>query len=266
MKVPIVEIFSSFQGEGLWIGRRQIFVRFAGCNLSCDYCDIASSQSTDSGILMSVDEVVEKIKGLKTSDLHSISFTGGEPLLYAEFINEMVNKLTDAGTDKIYNTKSNKIDVKIMIETNGTLPDLLANIDKIDCVSLDIKLKEQISQNWKDEIFENELMSIKSLIKLKKRFYCKLVVFPSTELATLEKIGKELSNVFNLYNTIDKDININNYNKNNHNTRIPIVIQPVSPVDQWKNQSNLLFKFSETIGQYVEVLTIPQIHRFLNIE
>jgi 7-carboxy-7-deazaguanine synthase len=231
MKAPIIEIFSSFQGEGLWIGRRQIFVRFAGCNLSCNYCDTSTSQATDNGILMSVDEVLEKIEELKTPDLHSISFTGGEPLLYPDFINAVINK----------------INVKVMIETNGTLPDSLSKIDRIDCVSLDIKLPEHFAHKWEDSIFENELLSIKLLLELDKKIYCKLVVSPSTKLSTIKEVGEILANIIT-----DK--------------KIPIVLQPASPIEQWKNRNNLLFEFSELIGQYLEVLTIPQIHKFLNIE
>ena len=62
MKAPIIEIFSSFQGEGLLIGERQIFVRFAGCNLDCNYCDTKNSKSESSGKLMSVEEVCSEIE------------------------------------------------------------------------------------------------------------------------------------------------------------------------------------------------------------
>ena len=49
MKAPIIEVFSSIQGEGLLIGRRQIFVRFAGCNLNCNYCDTPESRKSTAG-------------------------------------------------------------------------------------------------------------------------------------------------------------------------------------------------------------------------
>ena len=51
MDAPIIEIFSSIQGEGLLIGERQIFVRFAGCNLDCTYCDTKNSQSANVGTI-----------------------------------------------------------------------------------------------------------------------------------------------------------------------------------------------------------------------
>lgn len=250
MKAPIVEIFSSFQGEGLWIGRRQIFVRFVGCNLACNYCDTSISQSTDIGVLMSVDEVIKKIEELKTSDLHSISFTGGEPLLYADFINELSDKLCQP---------DDRFNIKIMIETNGTLPDSLSKIKKIDCVSLDIKLKEHLNQKWENSIFENELDSLKLMIKFKKNVYCKLVVSPSTTISSIETVGKKLANIsynFNVSNEFDRKNNIT----------IPIILQPVSPIEKWKNRTDLLFKFSEAMGQYMNVSVIPQTHKFLNIE
>ena len=231
MKAPIVEIFSSFQGEGLWIGRRQIFVRFAGCNLRCNYCDTKKSQSKNSGIMLSTDEVLEKIENLKTSDLHSISFTGGEPLLYPDFINEIVQKT----------------DLKVMIETNGILSDSLLTINRIDCVSMDIKLPEHFDGDWKDDIFENEIISLKLLIEKDIKLYCKVVVFPSTKISTLKRMVKKLCEEI-------------------PNRNISIVLQPVNPIDQWKNDIEKLFDFSEVIGQYMEVLTIPQVHKFLDIE
>ena len=166
MKAPIIEIFSSFQGEGVLIGQRQIFVRFAGCNLNCAYCDTKNSISKKEGTLMTPEEVVSKIESILTPDCHTISFTGGEPSLYPEFINE-VSKLTD---------------LDIMLETNGTLPANIGLIDNLDIVSLDIKLKEQFDGDFKEDIFLNEIKSLNLLIEKSINVYCKVVILPCLKI------------------------------------------------------------------------------------
>jgi len=230
MEAPIVEIFSSFQGEGLLIGKRQIFIRFAGCNLSCNYCDTPKSQKSSHGTILSVEEVMEKIDYLKTPDVHSISFTGGEPLLYTDFINEIIGKT----------------DLNVFLETNGTLPDEIRKLKKIDIVSLDLKLQEHFENEYNLEIFEKEIETLKILIENKTNLYCKLVVLPTTKLNTIEKIAKKIVNEVN--------------------TDISLVIQPVSPIDKWQNNIDKLFKFSEIAGKYLKVFTIPQTHKFLKID
>lgn len=232
MKAPIIEIFSSFQGEGLLIGERQIFVRFAGCNLNCNYCDTNDSKSVSSGNLMTPDEVVEEINKLLTPDCKTISFTGGEPSLYPDFISEV----------------SKNFDLKIMLETNGTLPENIASIERLDVVSLDIKLPEHFDGEFDNSIFLNEIKSLNLLITNAINVYCKVVILPSTKIKSFKEVVEKLSQ--------------NISNKSN----LKIIIQPSSPLGEWKDLNFKLFEFSEVVGQYFEVSTIPQIHKILDIE
>ena len=232
MKAPIIEIFSSFQGEGLLIGQRQIFVRFAGCNLNCNYCDTNDSKSEKSGRLMTPQQVTDEINKLLTPDCRTISFTGGEPSLYPDFINE-VSKLTE---------------LNIMLETNGTLPDNIDLIDRLDMVSLDIKLPEHFDGDFDEEIFFNEIKSLNLLMAKSKNVYCKVVILPSTKIKSFKEVIKKLSE--------------NISSKSN----LQIILQPSSPLNEWKDLNFQLFEFSAVVGQYFEVSTIPQIHKILDIE
>ena len=232
MKAPIIEIFSSFQGEGVLVGQRQIFVRFAGCNLNCAYCDTKNSISDKEGIMMTPQEVIEKIESILTPDCHTISFTGGEPSLYPEFINE-VSKLTT---------------LDIMLETNGTMPDKIDLIDKLDIVSLDIKLNEHFEGDFKEDIFLNEIKSLNLLIEKSINVYCKVVILPDLKIESFEEVIAKINNEI--------------ISKKN----IQFIIQPSSPLNEWKNLSACLFEYSEVAGKYFEVSTIPQIHKILNIE
>ena len=232
MKAPIIEVFSSFQGEGLLIGERQIFVRFAGCNLNCSYCDTEYSRDENEGQLLESSEVVSMIRKLITPDCKSISFTGGEPSLYPEFINEV----------------SLHFDLKIMLETNGTLPDKIDLIEKLDIVSLDIKLSEHFSGVFDKSIFLNEIKSLNLLITKSINVYCKVVILPSTKIKSFKEVIQKLSE------------NVS------HKKNITIIIQPSSPLEEWKNIASRLFDFSQIVGEYFDVLTIPQIHKILEIE
>lgn len=119
----INEIFSSIQGEGPYIGYRQIFVRFSGCNLSCAYCDTDHSTKKS----LSAEELSSEIINLNPPRHHSISLTGGEPLVQTNFLLDFLPKLKN---------------IRVYLETNGTLHAELAKIiDYVDIISMDIKLK-----------------------------------------------------------------------------------------------------------------------------
>ncbi len=141
-KTFISEIFSSVQGEGPYIGFRQVFVRFCGCNLACRFCDTNKKKDIcrvevkpgkrvfeEWSNPMDISDVSNNIKRLiRATDPHSISFTGGEPLLHVEFINSLLSSIKKLGK-------------KVYLETNGTLPEQLSIlIDEIDIISMDIKL------------------------------------------------------------------------------------------------------------------------------
>lgn len=113
MQYGLVEIFESLQGEGRNAGRPCVFVRFAGCNLSCPWCD------TDVGerFKLSLEELVDEIKGYKAK---SVVLTGGEPAL-VHSVPELIAELKKAG-------------YWIAVETNGTIDaDWFAFVDYVAC-------------------------------------------------------------------------------------------------------------------------------------
>ncbi|HAH20640.1 MAG: hypothetical protein A2Y00_02245 [Omnitrophica WOR_2 bacterium GWF2_43_52] len=123
MTGKITEIFESIQGEGVYFGKKQVFVRFAQCNLQCSYCDTEFNHFREYG----VDELLSAIASYE-GNYHSISFTGGEPLLQKDFLRENLLLLKQAGN-------------KTYLETNGTLPEALDEvIEFVDIIAMDIKL------------------------------------------------------------------------------------------------------------------------------
>jgi len=123
MKGKIAEVFESIQGEGLYLGERQLFVRFFGCNLKCRFCDTKLNRFIE----YEPQELIEEIKSYYEG-YHSISFTGGEPLLQKDFLKELLYYSCCYGYQNY-------------LETNGTLLDGLSEvIDYLDIVAMDLKL------------------------------------------------------------------------------------------------------------------------------
>ena len=109
----LVEIFESLQGEGRNTGRPCVFVRFAGCNLACPWCDT----DVRPRFRQSLDELVREVSAYKA---RSVILTGGEPTLQPA-MDALVDALKAQG-------------FWIAVETNGLLaPAWLDRVDYVAC-------------------------------------------------------------------------------------------------------------------------------------
>jgi 7-carboxy-7-deazaguanine synthase len=102
-QLRISEIFRSIQGETSYAGMPCVFVRTAGCNLHCRWCDTAYAR-VEEGTTRAVPEIAEDVQSLGPG---LVCITGGEPLLQAEAVCALTEELLSAGRT-------------VLIETNGT--------------------------------------------------------------------------------------------------------------------------------------------------
>jgi 7-carboxy-7-deazaguanine synthase len=117
--VKVCEIFTSIQGESTYMGLPCTFVRLAGCNLRCVYCD--TQYSFESGIEMPLDDIVSHVKLV---GVNLVEITGGEPLLQGSDTLALIRTLLDEGFE-------------VLVETNGTLS--VKDIDRRAVIILDVK-------------------------------------------------------------------------------------------------------------------------------
>jgi len=164
MKGKIVEVFDSIQGEGLFLGEKQLFIRFFGCNLNCRYCDTKLNCFTE----YDPEELISELR-LYKDDYHSLAFTGGEPLLQKDFLREIARLAAQENT-------------KNYLETNGTLPDELEEVlDYFDIIAMDFKLPS--STGLKD-FWSAHRRFLK--VASRKDVFIKAVICQSTEKKDLQ--------------------------------------------------------------------------------
>jgi 7-carboxy-7-deazaguanine synthase len=224
----IIEIFSSVQGEGLFIGQRHIFIRFKSCNLNCSFCDTDKESGYET---LDVQAVIKKIDDLNLYNTHNtIALTGGEPLLYVEFLLNLLPEIRDRG-------------FKVFLETNGTLAD---NLDKIisyvDIISVDIKLPSVSKDRpcWKEH---------KAFLEraFEKEFFIKVIVSNEIDMSDFDQAL-----------ALAKDMSFD----------IPFIVQPQTKKDscQINISAELLLSLQEkALRSLNNVLVIPQAHKMMGI-
>ena len=177
------EIFCSIQGEGIYVGERQVFVRTAGCSATCSWCDtnwskkrrrsctIYGAQTRSLDNPMTVEATVDEVLALGGANdaLRTVSLTGGEPLEQGDFVGALARALKARGR-------------RVYLDTNGLE---LAAFGKlaghVDVVAMDVKLPSATGRAaW--DVHRAFLRAAASV-----EVFVKVVVEPTTPLAELDE-------------------------------------------------------------------------------
>ena len=241
----LCEIFTSIQGEGMYLGERQLFVRFSGCNLSCNYCDTQQAMSISTEYRLeqtpgkldfktmknpvSLEELSKIVLGLN-KNIHSLCLTGGEPLLQVDYLKNFLPLMK-------------KENIKIFLETNGVLPKYLEEvIDLVDIVAMDIKIPSATGSSF--NLKENrEFLEV----AYSKEVFVKVVVVPETTITEIDEAAKIVENI---------------------DPNIPLVIQPATQAHSVKHRPSIqnLLAWQLTAKKRLKtVRVIPQVHKALGI-
>ncbi|NLN76422.1 MAG: 7-carboxy-7-deazaguanine synthase QueE [Armatimonadetes bacterium] len=231
----IHEIFDSIQGEGLYCGQRHIFVRFAGCNLNCGYCDTPAAMDQYPPVCLiendkpidnpvTVDQVTDICRN---TGFKVVSITGGEPLAQPEFLSSLMAALKEAGFVNY-------------LETNGTLYRQLPSVIKCaDVIAMDMKLPSATGNkaHWEDH---SKFLEIASQTEV----FVKIIVSCDTS-------EEEISRCCGIINGA--------------HSKIPLIIQPLTGDNA--PSGTLLMKLQEAaMRQAPDVRVIPQCHHLLGLK
>lgn len=262
MKANLIEIFNSIQGEGGSVpgscfGKRQVFIRFAGCNLKCKWCDTASSRIAQRKFMIETvpssgkmkeyesinpiheDVIADIMNGLWTNDTHSLSLTGGEPMLQEDFIVEFCQDWNSLRP--------------IYLETAGYVGNSERIAPFITYACVDIKDKSsnkkfETNYGYKEwfKLLEKEFEFLYEFKRADVKVFAKYVVTNETIDENVEMIIKRIRQL-----------------------EVPIVIQPVTPIGGAKQPTlQQLFKWFEICGKYLDKNMYSlslQTHKYLNL-
>lgn len=249
VRVPVLEVFSSFQGEGPRVGERQVFVRLAGCDLRCAYCDtpesfrvpsearvqLASGVQTDESVSnpVAVEDLVRFVARLdEPRSVHArVSITGGEPLLHPHAVRGLADGLRGLG-------------LAAHVETGGHRPAALAQVlEAVDSFSPDLKLE---SATGTATPWEAHRETYALLARVSKAHAVKAVVVASTPPDEVREAAAFCQTWL---------------------PGTPLVLQPLTPIPGGvgvaPDVAHLLRLHAAASGVHPDVRVIPQVHRVL---
>ncbi len=239
------EIFVSFQGEGAQVGERHLFVRFAGCNLRCRYCDTpysldrhptwqahdpATGKTSTLANPVSPEELLRLVAHFQNQDpsIQMMAVTGGEPLLQAKFLREVLI--------------GRELDLPVLLETNGVLPQqLVAILPGVHVISMDIKLPS----NSGERPFWDEHRAFLEIAKSRK-CYVKVLVDRTTDPGEVEHAARIVSQVA---------------------PEVLLFLQPIVDAQGHvcADGETLVTLFLAARRQHEHVRVLPQVHKLLGI-
>jgi len=228
MKANVLEIFQSIQGEGKYVGVSQVFVRFFECNMHCIWCDTPHSIGDDRRHFDRVDLDVlwKKIEGL-WSNCHSVSLTGGEPMMQKDFIKSLLPLLKNAR-------------MPAYLETNGIFYKELEDIiEDIDIIAMDMKLPSstKCQSYWREH---------KEFLKIAKQkdVFIKTVISSETQHEDVHK-------AVDIVADIDPDI--------------LFILQP-NYFDHNNSVMNQCLDYQKQFSNRLEnVRIVPQVHKYMKM-
>jgi len=232
-RVRVSEIFTSFEGEGAFVGKKTMFVRLAGCHLKCRWCDTKYALRLDSGNNYEIDEIKELILEQLQPFTYKVNFTGGEPLLQYEAVIQLADFI-----------KKNT-NLKTYIESSCFDSELFGKIlPYMDICKIEFKTEdsEVLEDEYYDNLLLNEFRCLDLAIQHNKTTYIKIVVTNSTRLESFK----------NLVYNISKKIKPSDI--------MAFIIQPSHGMDQ-PTVNKLLDSYDIVQPMFPEVRIIPQLHK-----
>ena len=247
----LVEIFSSFQGEGPYVGTSTLFVRFGACDLRCRWCDspgtwkptarcrfeerAGSGRFVERDNPVTIDDILACVEKLAPRRSAWISLTGGEPLLQPRAIAALSRALAARGR-------------RVYLETHGLHTAALAEcVDSVELVSMDWKLASEVGygpgiEPVAGEDFHDAHAAFLRVALRAQRVYVKVVVTPATRDAEFDAMLDRIAAV---------------------STAVPLVIQPVTPrggVKAMPSAERCLGWLERAEQRLTDVRVIPQTH------
>lgn len=232
-RAKVSEIFTSIEGEGIFVGKKTLFIRLSGCHLKCRWCDTKYALPLDSGTDYQIDEIKDLIIKELRPFTYKVNFTGGEPLLQTEAVIELADFIKKQTNLKTY-IESSCFDSELF---SKVLPYI--DICKIEFKTDDSKVVEDEEY---DNLILNEIKCLELAVGSNKATYIKIVVTNSTNLESFK----------NLVYNISKKIKPSDI--------LGFIIQPSFGIDQ-PTVNMLLDTYDVVQPMFPEVRIIPQLHK-----